>query len=413
MQNGIMTIIKTNRMTINLFVSKYMSSYLGTYTYSLLSVLSMFVMTGIFAKYWAIDEFLKFTTTLRYLSVIVVISSFSLGFSIIKKATCFSLKKEIFPTVFFFVSVSSLILGAVGESLLDTPFGLSIWVLSVSIFHVFVSTIRAENPKEANYISINIKVILLLLVVFLMLILKIPLFGYFYIYGTLSLFYIIWISIGREYKFIIPKNSSKVAIKLYRHSFSRAIDNLARIVYHLAPVLIAHLLLGKKAAGLIVLSFIATKSFESSIQPVVLHIHSSRVKNNTYLNINKIVIVFLIGILLAAIISMLLYYVGATLISMWLTVDYISVINYMIITVWAIPCILSLYLMKAELESRLNYSPFVFVNIFAILVFLVLSMLYADSVESILFIYIGVYIVRLIIAIYIYHLEENKEKAIF
>lgn len=388
-----------------------MNSYMGTYSYAILSILTMLIMTGLFSRHLSNDEFLEFTQTLRYMGFIVTVSSFSLGFSIIKKREVYSLENEIYPVVFGGVLFTSFFLGVAYTIFFKAPIYLTIWIVSMSLFHVYISSVRSESSAEANFISIQLKVILIISVVVIIISLDIESLKYFFIYGFLVFTYIIWNSMKRGYKLFCFCHSLKVISDLYRHAFSRSLDNLARIFFHIIPVLMADFFIGKEASGLIVLTLIITKTFESSVQPVVLHIHANRVKKKENITLNKVIVVLLSSLLLSVAVKVFIYYFGEMLVTAWITSDYLIIVEYMNIIIWAVPCIVLLQFMKSELESKASISPFVYINVISVVFLVVMSVWFSDNINSILKSYVGVYILKVIASFFLYinHVEKNEK----
>jgi len=370
----------------------------------------MLAMTSLFSRYGSSDEFLDFTKTLRYAGLIVTVSSFSLGFSIIKIRSDYSLKNEIYPVTFWAVFISSFFLGLLYTIFSNTPIPLTVWIISTSIFHVYISSIRSKSAVEANLLSILIKVILLLLVVLACIFLNIGLFSYFYIYGILVLIFIIWSSYKRSYRLFPIKESLNLLSIIYKHAFSRASDNLIRLVYHIIPVWFADHYIDDKSASLIVLTLMITKAFESSVQPVVLHIHASRVKETVGLGIKNVLVILLGSVLLTIAGRIFLQHFGDMIITAWITEEYLVILEYMHIVIWSIPCIVVLQYMKSEMESRARISPFVYINASSVFLLIILCLLIPSSIVMLLYAYVGVFVLRVMVSLVLYEKQSRVNK---
>lgn len=406
MPNG----IKNTHYFVNkLQVKTLIGSYSGTYAYVVLNLISMLIMTSIFSKYWSSDSFLEFTKILRYAGFIVALSSFSIGFSVIKKSSQGSLHNDIYPAAFNGVLFSSLLLGGGFTLIFNIPIYVVIWIVSASVFHVYISSVRYESPKDANISSILLKVVLLLIVVFICLYTADNIQYYFFIYGSLVFFFVLLDSVRRKYSvspFDITKNT---IIELYLHAFSRMIDNSARLMFHIMPVWVANIYIGGRAAGIIALTLLISKALESSMQPLIMHIHSNRVKNSSSLSIKWLIILLLSLVFLTIMGAFFLRYFGELVISLWLTPDYFFIIPFLYITIWSIPCIIILQLLKGNMEGHSKKSPFVYINLFFIASSIPLYILLSQNIYEILLVYVGGYILRLIASFFVYMESQNKE----
>lgn len=387
---------------------EFLSTYYGTYFVSLLGMCSMLFLTGVFARLWSYSEFAEFSKLLRYLGLLSSISSFSLGFSIIYYEAKEKTWQKIFPTAFYAVSASSLIIGFFYTSFTSVELHVVLWLLSSALFHVFISATRRDSPLIANIVTIFIKILILNLIVILCAINSLDKYAYFSGYGGAVIFTLLAVAIMQGYSINPISISLKTGRMLYTHAFSRMLDNSVRALMHFVPVVMADIKIAGDAAGEVAIVLVLSKAIESSLQPVVMQIHSNRVGGSSLASSNSVFVLLRIGVAGAALVTLGLFFFGELIVSQWLSNEYNGLIKYMYFTIWCTPCIIVLQWIRANLESSRDHSPLLKYNSFVLLGAAVASYSFASTIETLMTIYFIGFLVRLFLGVSVLKSSEKS-----
>lgn len=357
-----------------------MNRYILAFASSVLSVVAMLILMGLFSNIWPAKSFLQFAADIRTAGFLISLGSFSLGFAIISRAKELALKRVIYPVAFWSVAALSGFISVVWVIGFGGSLSVSTWVVAGAIFHVYVSSLRVDGTGYASLVTILCKFGFVILCSIVTLSLDEKAEFYFCLYGGSLIAWVIYDSWRTGFSFLGSGFGSTVAL-LYSDNWTRALDNIVRASFHILPVWIVAYHLGSEASGLMALALLLVKALESGLQPVVMQIHMTRNKRGPCISSRMVASVFITAILLTGLLYLGLVALGDLVIVLWLGEVYKPVLSIASISIWALPAIISMQLYKGFFESATRSSPFLGFNIFSLLVMAVLG-LYFNMLPS-------------------------------
>ena len=376
---------------------KRLKIYGGAYLSSLLSMVAMIFLTSLFARSWPEEDFLNFTVLLRYASLLIVVSSFCLGFSIVRLNNQIEMRTRLFPTAFWFVIACAAIVHLTGWALQSDIAVTFFFVAAGAVFHILVSALRFDNPLGANLTTIKIK----FGIVFFSALLCVAIFdnpkSYFVLYGMIALAMMVF-ETSRNNLSLNPFLANFGALKaLLSHSFTRAMDNFARITFHMLPVWLASELISVEIAGLVAIAILFTKSLESSIQPLVMQLYIARTKGAAkfpkYFKAYHLVLAGLA--LLSGLV--LLYLLSDHIVALWLTPSYQNASELIKIGLLGLPFSLGIQFYRAMMEAESASSPFYIYNLLTLLLMLTIGSVFLETAADFMYLYSVSFLVRFLI----------------
>lgn len=364
--------------------SKSFSSKILTIASAFTSMFGMFLLLGFFSRHWQVDEFNSFVVNLRYMGYVAVIASMSLGYSIASMSKEHDLQSVVFPNASFLTLFNSLVMGFLYVYFLSKSESIIFWIVAISFFHIFISSVRVMSFYDANVYTVLLKFFILL--VSGLLIINYSLDSFFVVYGLLLLMVMAYILYLKNFQF---KNISLQIIKaLIGHSWSRLLDNSIRMAYYIVPISYVNYQLGVSEAALLALTLMLLKTLESVLQPLLIQLHILSINNNTYLNSKKIVIYIGVTVICSLIFYLFMDYFGEKLLEFWLGRKEILLLSLLQATIPAIPAILVGQYLKGIYESKEEVSPYLLSNLFNLLLFICAMVFFSSTIQDVVSLFV-------------------------
>jgi len=360
---------------------------------SLMSLFGIFLLLGFFSRYWQVDEFNTFVVDMRYMGYVAVIASMSLGYSIASMSEEHDLQSVVFPNASFLTIFNSLVLGFLYVYFLSKSEVVIFWIVAISYFHIFISSIRVMSFYGANLYTVLLKFLFLL--VSGLLTIDYPLDSFFAIYGVLLLVVMAYILYLKNFQF--PNFSLRIIKALIGHSWSRLLDNSIRMSYYIVPISYVNYMLGVSEAALLALTLMLLKTLESVLQPLLIQLHIISINNNTYIKSKTIVIYIGITAAFSLIFYQFMNNFGEAILEFWLGRREILLLSLLQSSIPAIPAIIVVQYLKGKYESKEQVSPYLLNNLLNLLFFICAMFFFSSTVQDVITLFVLFAWVRLLI----------------
>lgn len=354
----------------------------SAYVYSLLltlgSIITNLVVSAIFARYFETTSFLEFNILSRYFAFFIAIGSASVGYSIIYYLHQNIDAESLYANSVFINFCLVLVLVALAASLGDRVKLFSggtrdwfviacIWVLAQSFFHTVISMYRAlQRYREANQLSLFVKIMLLLAVAIYCALSGKSIFVYYGLIGIGSIL-VLMIYVKRLEFRILPSVDLSIVKKILSFSASRWGDNMLRLGFPVLLIMIISLKGNVEVAGYIAILLIPLKAIESAVQPLVMIVFSKWVGKRA--NVSKEHLMLVLGLSLTVAVCAVIFTVffGEWFVAIWITERYTFLVEHLVILTYSIFPLISIALFRGMMEGEFKHSPSFFVNLLVLL----------------------------------------------
>lgn len=355
----------------------------SAYVYSLLltlgSIITNLVVSAIFARYFETSTFLEFNILSRYFGFFIAIGSGSVGYAIIyylhKGIDAESLYANSIFVNFCLVMVVVVIATSLGERVklfseeMWHWFVIAcLWVLAQSLFHTVISMYRGLNRyKEANQLSLFVKIALLLAAASYCALSGKTIFTYYALIGVGSIL-VLMIYVKKLKFHILPSIDLSLVKKIMSFSVSRWGDNILRLGFPVLLIMIISLKGDVEVAGYIAILLIPLKAIESAVQPLIMIAFSKWV--GKLAEVTKEHLLMVLGLSMGVSVGAVIFTVffGEWFVEIWITARYTFLVEQIVILSYAIFPLVSLSLVRGMMEGEFKHSPTFFVNLLVLLI---------------------------------------------
>lgn len=355
------------------------SAYVFTFLLTLGSICTNLVVSAIFARYFETSAFLEFNILSRYFALFIAIGSASVGYSII-----YYLHRDIDAETLYansvfinFCLVLALVVLAtlLGEQVKLFPRDMwhwfviaCLWVFAQSFFHSVISMFRGlQRYREANQLSLFVKIMLLLAMASYCALSGKTVFVYYGLIGAGSIL-VLMIYVKRLKFRIRPSVDLPVVKKILSFSASRWGDNMLRLGFPVLLIMIISLKGDVEVAGYVAILLIPLKAIESAVQPLVMIVFSKWVGKLAEVNKEHLLLVLGLSLTVAVCAVIFTVFFGEWFVEIWITERYSFLVEHLVVLTYSIFPLIALSLFRGMMEGEFRHSPSFFVNLLVLLI---------------------------------------------